>query len=264
MKSVASSLFLLSAIFFAADSYAQHSVGVPKPKTGPIAGIELSLAKHTQQGTYGCDCGAQFSGGTGSSFSGSAFLELPVIPDVFAGLKMGLDQKNVSSSYLINELVMVVAPGSEESPDTTSMLINRTGTMSLSSFRFEPFVQYQVFSSSLFIQLGAGISIVTASNFTQTRELKTTSLLLPDGTRLNNMTFTNGTRFEEVENGAISGLNNPEFSGLVSAGYNFNIGRSQLSPVVTYEYPFSTISPKYSGAWKISSLYGALDLAVRL
>lgn len=230
----------------------------PEVTPSPRFGIEFGIGQDEQHGSFLCPCGDEFSGGTGRGFSGSAFFELPIGLDFFAGLSAGFDQKHTTTSRPENEIV-IVESGSGNL-DTAILPINRTGTVTLSLVRFEPFIQYQILRSNFFVQVGAGVSVVTSSNLLQTRAMTSSSITLPDGSQINNLTFANGNRSENIQDGAIDGINTLEFSALLSAGYTFVFAKSFLAPMVTYDYPFSNIGSQNSSDWKISSLYASLAL----
>jgi hypothetical protein len=53
----------------------------------PMVGIEIGLGQHTEQGNLACDCGANFSGGTGTGLLGNLLFELPLDYDWAVGIK---------------------------------------------------------------------------------------------------------------------------------------------------------------------------------
>src|SRR5665213_1591735 len=220
-----------------------------------LVGFEFGVGQNTQQGTFMCDCGAAFNGGKGMGWDGSAFFELPFAPDLFAGIKAGIDRKNTSiTTGPENEAGFVETNTGQI--DTVVLPMNLTGTLTMSLLSLQPFIQYQVLHSDFFVQVGARISDLTSSNFTQTREMTSNSITFSDGTTISPLVFTNGTHKEEVQYGPLPSATRLLFSGILSAGYNFVSGRMSLAPMVTYDYPFS--SPQGGGAWKIASLYGSL------
>src|SRR5205823_6565818 len=59
----------------------------------PMAGIQVGLGEHTQQGTFTADCGCTFESGTGSGFLGMALFELPLDYEWAVGIMIGPDFK---------------------------------------------------------------------------------------------------------------------------------------------------------------------------
>jgi hypothetical protein len=110
--------------------------------------------------------------------------------------------------------------------------VNRMGILTMTLLRFAPYIQYQLFGSAFFLQLGTGISYVLSNNFTQTHYIVNNNVTLPDGTTIPNLTFTNGTRTETINSGSVSSIQSVLFSGIVSAGYGFSIGDFVFSPRV--------------------------------
>jgi len=246
-----------------AQSGTPSSVGVPPVKTGlpldfehSMVGVQFGVGQNMQQEAFTCPCGATFNNGKGMGWNAAAFFELPVTAYLFAGIKAGLDRMNTNSSYLASEIVTLETSSGQL--DTVALILNRKGSLDLSLLSFEPFIQYQVFRSNFFVQLGAGISDLTRSNFSQTRTMTSRSATLSDGTTINNLTFTNGSNTEELQSGSLTGANSLLFSGILSVGYNFNARRMTLAPTVTYNYPFS--SPQSGGIWKIASLYASVNV----
>ncbi len=251
-----------------AQTGAPNSTGVPpvvpKQPLGvehSIIGIQFGVGQNSQEGTFMCDCGAVFNGGKGMGWSESAFFEFPFAPDLFTGIKVGLDHKYTTTTSAVNELVEVVPPDGPKI-DTVMLPTNRTGNLTMTLLSFKPFIQYQVLHSNFFVQVGAGISALTSSNFTQTRTMTTSSVTLPDGTTINNLTYPDGSRSDEIQYGALSNATSVLFSGRFSAGYNFIAGRMRLAPMVTYDYPFSKVQSGEN--WKVASFYGSLALGFQL
>jgi len=220
-------------------------------------GIEFGTGRHTQLGSFSCDCGSTFTDGTGKGLSGSLFVENAFGRDYFVGIKAGLDQKKLSTLSLVDEIV-IVNPGGTSKLDTLSLLVSRVGAVTTAYVRFEPFFQYQILHSDFFLQIGAGISVLTSSHFTQTRELVSNSAMLKDGTAVDNLTFTNGAQSETIEDEDVQNANQLRFSGLLSAGYNLGFWGIALVPNVTYDYPLNSVQTDKD--WKISSLYGSVAL----
>ncbi len=237
-------------------SVAQNSIGVPPlgdHHPVPSFGFEFGVGQNSRSGTMVCVCGSAFSGGKGTGLSGSAFFELPAGNDLNIGLKTGYVRENTLTTTPTNEIVVVHHSGA---PQDTALLLQEstTGALLLTFLQFEPFVQYRLFKSNFFVQVGAGISVLLSNDLTETRQLPITSSYL----------FGNGTNSETIQGGHVAEITNPQFSGLLSAGYNFRFGIATIAPIVTYNYPFSTGSNQNGNDWKISTIYGSLALKFNL
>jgi hypothetical protein len=247
---------LLSLLFHSLASFAQTSVGVP-PLIGehpqPAFGFEVGVGQNSQSGTMECDCGTTFTGGSGTGWSSSAFYELPIGNDFNVGIKAGFNRENTSTITPSTEVVVARLSGSSQ--DTTLPIQgSRTGSVTLTILQFEPFAQYQILNSNFFLQVGAGISVLLRNDFTQTRQLSSNSPY----------SFTNGTKSEAIQGGNIGGITSPQFSGLLSAGYNFRFGTISIAPMVNYDYPFSTNSSAGGNNWKISTVSGLIAMKFNL
>jgi hypothetical protein len=257
---------LLFVIAYNEAGFAQNSIGVPPlvvEHPSPAFGFEFGEGHNSQSGTMECDCGTTFTGGNGTGWFASAFFELPIGNDFNIGLKAGYDRENVSTSTPTNDIVTVHIPNNYQ-PDTTILAVNRNTTLNLAFFHFEPFIQYQILHTDFFIQLGAGISILSSNQFSETRTLGSNSITLSNGTTINNLTFMNGSNTETIQGGSIGGIMSPQFSGLFSAGYNFRFGIVSIAPMVNYDYPFSTNSSSNGNNWKISTISGSIAMKFNL
>ncbi len=259
-------MVILSLISYVLPSLAQNSVGVPPlfiEHPQPAFGFEFGVGQNTQLGTMTCACGSSFSGGKGTGWSGSGFFELPVAQDFLAGIKVGFVRENTSSTVPENDVVVVVQPNSNQF-DTVALQDNRVASVTLSFLRFAPYIQYQILHSDFFVQVGAGISVLLSSNITQTRQLPSNSVAAVGGQTYNNITFPNGTTSETIQSGSFGDIANPQFSGLLSAGYNFHFGIVSVAPMVKYDYPFSTNTSPNGNNWKTTSLYGSIAMKFNL
>src|SRR5438876_12214079 len=73
----------------------------------PMAGIEIALGQHTQQGTFQGNCNCTFDNGTGSGFLGRALFELPLDYEWAVGIMIGPDFKKFSGTTGINEQAII-------------------------------------------------------------------------------------------------------------------------------------------------------------
>jgi hypothetical protein len=240
-------------------SFAQTSVGVSPlvvEHTQPSIGFEFGVGQNSQSGT------SSFSDGKGTGWSGSAFFELPVGNDFNVGMKAGYDRENTSSTTPENETVVLRTSDGTQAANISD---NRIAVLNISFLHFAPFIQYQVLHSDFFVQAGAGISVLLSSNITQTRQLPSNSTVtFSNGQTINNLTFTNGTTSESIQNGSIAAITNPQFSGQLSAGYNFRFGMVSIAPMVNYDYPFSSNSNPNGSNWKISTISGSIAMKFNL
>ncbi len=230
----------------------------------PMAGIEIGFGQHAEQGNLQCDCGSNFTTGTGTGLLGSLLFELPLDYTWAIGIKGGVDFKNFSTNGTINEVVIVIPPDPQLQPDTTAMYVQRTGKITATYLGFAPYVQYQFFRMGPFVQAGLDVGFLIGNNLSQSRTLLTTSITKP-GDTLNNLTFTNGTTTESIQEGANQNVNTLRLGLLLSAGYNIQVSdRSVFCPLLTYDFPLTTTGNTAASNWKIGSLYATAELKFRL
>ncbi len=251
-------MFLVAIVL---PSYAQNSIGVsPLGVNHPLPsfGFEFGVGQNSQSGTYF----KNYTGGTGTGWSGSLFLELPITNDVDIGLKAGYERKNITSSFTENESGTIVT---NSQVDTSVQIpVNSAGMVTASFIHLEPLVQYQILHSNFFVQLGMGISSIASSNRSQTKTIANNSITLSNGTTINNLDFTNGSNAESVQNREIPGESGLRGSGIVTAGYNIIWENPAFYQMLTYEYPFSNIGSENSSNWRISTIYGSIAMKFNL
>ncbi|SRR5581483_11388606 len=229
----------------------------------PMAGVEVGFGNHTEQGQIDCNCGANFTGGTGTGLLGSIFFELPLDYEWAIGLKGGIDFKNLSTSATVYENVVVLPPDQSQT-DTFPMYVTRNGKVKATYLNLAPYAQYQFFRMGPFLQAGIDVGFLLASSLTQSRQLITTSATLSNGTTVDNLTFTNGTLSEDVPQTS-TGFTGLRLGVLLSAGYNIQVSeRSVFAPLLTYDFPITTSGNTGGSAWKIGSLYGSVELKFKL
>jgi hypothetical protein len=128
-----------------------------------------------------------------------------------------------------------------------------------------PFVQYQFFRLGPFIQAGLGVSFLLSNHFTHQRELITTSVKLPDGSTVPNVRFENGTMDEILQDGPITNVNSLRLGALLGVGYDISLSdRAVIAPMFTYDLPLNVIRSTLATNWKISSLFGSIELKYKL
>ncbi|HET6401597.1 MAG TPA: hypothetical protein VFH95_09380 [Candidatus Kapabacteria bacterium] len=227
----------------------------------PMVGVEIGFGQHAQQGTLDCNCGALFTGGTGTGLLGSVLFELPVNYEWAIGIKGGIDFKNFKTTTDLPENVIVELPNGDTAP--VNMVMTRLGQLKATYFDVAPYGQYQFFRMGPFVQAGLDIGFLVSESLTQNRELITTSATI-GGQTVNNLTFTNGTLEEPVPQTS-TGFNSLRFGLLLSAGYNIQLSeRSVFSPLLTYDFPLTATGNTNGSAWKIGSLYATAEIKFRL
>jgi hypothetical protein len=230
----------------------------------PMVGIEIGLGQHTEQGNLACDCGANFSGGTGTGLLGNLLFELPLDYDWAIGVKAGIDFKNFSTTGVVNDVV-IVEPANSSQYDTVSMNISRVGTIKATYLSFAPYVQYQFFRMGPFVQAGVDFGILIANNLTQDRQLIQNYVTPAGQPTIYNLTFTNGTNEEVIQDGTQTAVNTLRIGLLLSAGYNIAVSeRSVFAPLLTYDFPVTSTGNTTLSNWKIGSLYFSGELKFRL
>ncbi|HEX5316798.1 MAG TPA: hypothetical protein VFX22_09110 [Candidatus Kapabacteria bacterium] len=260
-------LLLVAASFYAPAAHAQilsrgnlFGPGAPPP----MVGVEIGFGEHSQQGNLLCDCGANFTTGTGTGLLGSLLFELPLDYEWAVGIKGGIDFKNFSTNANELEDVIVVPPNTSQL-DTVPMYVNRTGKVTATYLGFTPYVQYQFFRMGPFVQGGVDVGFLVSNNLTQDRQLLQTSVTTQSGLTLNNLTFANGTTSESIQEGANKNVNTLRLGLLLSAGYNIQVSeRSVLSPLLTYDFPLTATGNTSASNWKIGSLYATAEIKFRL
>ena len=228
-------------------------------------GIEIGVGQHSEMGTADCDCGSQFTGGTGTGLIGSLFFELPLDYEWAIGVKAGIDFKNFSTTSNVSQVVVVVPP-SGSNPDTTALPVNLVANIKTTYLDFAPYVQYQFFRMGPFVQAGLGFDFLMSSSLIQNRQLpEGTSVPAMNGNpAVNNVTFTNGTLTEVIQNGSTS-VSSLRLGLLLSAGYNIQVSeRSIFSPLITYDFPLTIAGNTNGSNWRIGSLYASALLKFQL
>ena len=224
-----------------------------------MIGIEVGFGKHQQQGTYGASCGCLFQDGTGSGFLGSLVFELPINYEWVLGIKGGIDFKNTTSTTILNETA-IVNNTATQSDTIASMPISRIGNAKTTYVTLSPFIQYQFFRMGPFLQMGPTFGLLVANHFTQTRQLLSDQAIV-GGQTFSNLRFVNGTLEETVDDGPIDNISNLRVGLLLSAGYNVVVSeRSVFTPMLTYDYPLTSLRSTAATGWKIGSLYASAVL----
>lgn len=245
----------------------------------PMIGVELGLGSHQQNGTFQAICKCTFPAASGLAFLGGLLFELPVSYEWTFGLGLKIDFKSYSSSTTVNDTA-TVTNNNDNSVASGSFNFQRNGSIKETFFTIAPFVRYEFFRNGPFLQVGPGIGILIASNFTHTRVLNSTTITLTthkvgstlaDSTfTLSNVRFQNQTREEQLESGKIANAGTTRISALLTAGWDIPVGdNAVIAPMISYDLPFTLVRPNSVGAngadnWKITSLYFSAGLKYKL
>ncbi len=233
----------------------------------PLFGIELGFGLHKQQGDYQADCHCDFPVGSGTGFMGSLVFELPLSYEWVIGLKGGIDFKNTVGMVTVVDAATVLFPNpvNGDSTTTTTIPLQRTGTVKMTYLTFAPFVQYQFFRLGPFIRAGLGVSLLVANHFTHQRTLNSTTIQLADGTTVPNVRFGNGTMDETLQDGPITDVSPLRLGALLGVGYDISLNdRAVIAPMFTYDLPLNVIRQTLATNWKISTIFGSIELKYRL
>jgi hypothetical protein len=133
----------------------------------------------------------------------------------------------------------------------------------ISYLTIAPELYIRPFHSGLFLGFAPKISVLLNSNYTITRNLISTTETI-QGTTYNDIRFSNGTTTETVVDEQITDANTLLFSALLSVGYDINFGSFGIAPILTYDYPFTTVRNTNENNWKIASLYGSVAIKFKL
>ena len=230
----------------------------------PMLGIELGFGEHQQMGTFDCDCGSSFGQGSGTGFLGSLLFELPLDYEWTIGFKGGIDFKNLSSTIGVNDTAIFDNPY-RQTDTIASLAINRNAYVKTTYINLTPYVQYQFFRMGPFVQAGVDVGLLVANHFSQQRQLTNTTVKIGDST-YNDIRFrSTGTTEETIQDSSISYVNKLRLGLVLSAGYNISVSdRSILSPMLTYDFPLTTIRNVAANGWKIGSLYATVVLKFML
>ena len=231
----------------------------------PTVGVELGLGLHSEQGSFQAICDCEFEDGTGSGFLGALTFNLPLDYEWSIGLKAGLDFKGFATETFRIENSILRYP-LNDSVSSIRIRFRRNGDVSTTYFTVAPAVKYQFLRGGPFVQAAAGISFLMSSKFTHKRELtSTTAELLDDAGNVigtvSDVSFETGTREETLEDGEITNAKGLRLSALLTAGYDISISdKAILSPMITYDFPISTIRDDRAKDWKISTLLVSVGL----
>ncbi len=225
----------------------------------PSVGFFGGYGWHTEQGWFNADCGCTFEGGTGKGFVGGAFFELPITRGFSLGLQAGVDFKNFAN--MVHAVDNVVVQGANSGIDTQyGFSIDRINSAKMTYLMFNPYIQYEFFSGGPFAQVGPGASLLLSSRYTLTRHIVNPTP--PPGFGLTGpLRFaSSGTSDETVQDSEIRGANTLRLSAIASVGWNIPVWGFTIAPMITYDFPLTTISDQNASGWKVASFYGSIAI----
>jgi hypothetical protein len=241
----------------------------------PMIGIEIGLGSHMQMGTFQASCSCEFDNGSGTGFLGGLLFELPLDYEWTIGIGAKIDFKHYSSTTNVSDTATVTFSNSDSAASGYA-LVERDGSVKETFLTLAPFIRYELARNGPFIQIGPGIEFLLSSDFTHTRVLNSSTITLTDindptkQSTYDNVRFQNGTRQETLQTGSIVNAATTRISAIATVGWNLSIGdRSVLAPMISYDFPFTTVRPDFVGAdgasnWKIASLYFSIGLKYKL
>lgn len=233
----------------------------------PTFGVELGLGLHREEGNFQAICECTFEDGKGSGLLGALTFNLPLDYEWSIGIKAGIDFKNFATTAQVVD-VTSIRYAQNDSVAQGRIRYQRNGDIAATYFTVAPAVKYQFFRGGPFVQAAAGISFLMSSKFTHTRELMTTSAELldpqlnPTGQVVTDVTFQKtGTREETLEDGEIPNIKGLRLGILLTGGYDIPISdKAIFSPMLTYDFPLSTVRDDMAENWKISTLLLSVGL----
>jgi hypothetical protein len=235
----------------------------------PMFSIEAGFAQHVQSGTFDCDCGARFEGQSANGFLANLMYELPLDYSWVIGLKGGIDFKGLKGSKLTKEdMVVTFADTGDSLAVRNGADFDRTDVVDLTYVGFTPFLKYQFQRVGAFVQMGPNIQFLVSSHILHRRELIAPYTIDRGTTEQPDIVpikFNNGERFEILQDEELTTANGTRISLQITGGYDFELSdHSLISPMITYELPFTTVRDDLADNWKITTLYGSVAIKFRL
>lgn len=260
-------LFVALALFTLSDASAQilsRGDFFGPGALPPTVGVELGLGLHREEGNFQAICNCTFEDGTGSGMLGALTFNLPLDYEWSLGIKAGIDFKGFATEANIIDVATIRFPN--DSVAQGRIRFRRNGDISATYFTVAPAVKYQFLRGGPFVQAAAGISFLMSSKFSHKRELMSTSAEILDAggnvvSVIPDVTFETGTREETLEEGEIQNAKGLRLGILLTGGYDISISdKAILSPMVTYDFPISTIRDDRAENFKISTLLLSVGL----
>ncbi len=221
-------------------------------------GIEFGEGFHSQSGEVWDSCGCNPGSGLGSGLTIGILGDVPSYFGLRAGIKARLDYKKTSGSDVFLDSV-IVQSGSTGQVVAGRIPLTHRLDITATYLSLSPYLSYEIPNTGLYFQFGPSVSDLLSSQLTETRSIKYSTVTL-NGQAFNNVVLFNGSNSETTADGPISYVNQWRVSALISAGYEIPVGRSTIGPVVSYDYPLTTIRSVNASNWKISSIYGTIVL----
>ena len=259
-RSLAIAALICSFASLASAQSEDHDVGISSVRAqhGISLGFEFGYGADYQQGSFPSSgfFDGLFDNGKGSGLMGAIFFEMPVSRSFSVGLRAGINSESTSQTQQKSESAIVV------DPDTImNVLVNQTADVDVSYLSISPQIYFRPFETGLFLSVSPALSILLSSRYSQTQNFPSTTTIegIP-----HNLRFSNGAGTETLQYGQLPDANSIRFSALFSLGYDLPVGNVTIAPIVTYDYPFTTVRNTNENNWKIASLYGSLGLKFKL
>lgn len=265
MRSLFISFIAILLLCLSTRSYCQIEGAIDYAPTEwrPLSiGIEGGWMRNLQSGSYKGNCGCKFENGKGNSGIGAFFIEKELSDYFSLGVKLGYDSKTTSSSENVtDEATIRFNPG--DSVTSGSFDLIRKDDIAIEYLFMAPYISLTPFGPGLFIQLSPEIGNLISSNFTHTREMSSTIVILNNGDTIKNIRFANGSNREILENSSIASSNKLRLALLFSVGYDMRLTpQFSIFPEVSYHLPLTNIASSFQSTdWKISSY--AFSLGVK-
>jgi hypothetical protein len=267
IKQVLSVLLLSSALLGASDASAQlFSRGdlFGPGALPPMFSIEGAFGQHVQSGSYDCDCGITFTGQSANGFLANLMYELPIDYSWVIGLKAGIDFKGLKGDELKNEKLVITWRPQGDSLSVKNSTTDRTAKVDLTYVGFTPFLKYQFARVGPFVQAGPNIQFLVSSHILHQRELLSGTVTDDQGKEYP-WRFNNNERFEVLQDEELTTANGMRMSIQLTGGWDFELSdHSLIAPMVTYEFPLTTVRDDLANDWKITSIYGSVAIKFRI
>ena len=177
--------------------------------------VELTGGVTEQAGTFTAPCACQYTGGTGIAFSLTSDYRALSLGALSLGLGGGLSYERLNSAhdYL-----------------SSSDAIDLHDSMSLALYYvvIEPVIRYDLFQSSLFLQLSPRLSVLAGSHFYQRKSF------------LNGDHWGDGSTDSTWENGPLESSTPFRLSGRLTAGYRIPVAGHECAPAISIDLPITT------------------------
>lgn len=228
--------------------------------------IEGAFGQHVQSGSYDCDCGVTFTGQSANGFLANLMYELPLDYSWVIGLKAGIDFKGLRGSELKKEDVVITwRPKGDSLSVQPGATLDRTAKVDLTYVGFTPFLKYQFTRVGPFVQAGPNIQFLVGSHLLHQRELISGTIKDEATGQEYPIKFNNNERYEVLQDEELTTANGMRMSIQLTGGWEFELSdHSLIAPMVTYEFPLTTVRDDLATDWKITSIYGSVAIKFRI